>query len=110
MSTVFLIGNGFDLSCGMKTRYTDMYKDYCKTNEGDSTLIKQFKQDISNNEYDTWADFELGMADYVSKLSNENASSKRSSSWATVNSFTSCAVAIHLTWALTFTLRICSIL
>ncbi len=72
MSTVFLIGNGFDLSCGMKTRYTDMYKDYCKTNEGDSTLIKQFKQDISNNEYDTWADFELGMADYVSKLSNEN--------------------------------------
>ena len=30
MSTVFLIGNGFDLSCGMKTRYSDMYKEYCK--------------------------------------------------------------------------------
>lgn len=72
MSTVFLIGNGFDLSCGMKTRYTDMYKDYCKIQENDTAIIKQFKQDISNNEYETWADFELGMAKYAKKFSTEN--------------------------------------
>ena len=72
MSTVFLIGNGFDLSCGMKTRYTDMYKDYCKIQENDTAIIKQFKQDISNNEYETWADFELGMAKYAKNFSTEN--------------------------------------
>ena len=45
MSTVFLIGNGFDLSCGMKTRYSDMYKEYCKILPNDSSLIKKFKSD-----------------------------------------------------------------
>ena len=30
MGTLFLIGNGFDINCGMKTRYTDVYKKYIK--------------------------------------------------------------------------------
>ena len=28
MSTLFLIGNGFDVNCGMKTKYTDVYEGY----------------------------------------------------------------------------------
>lgn len=72
MSTVFLIGNGFDLSCGMKTRYSDMYKEYCKILPNDSSLIKKFKSDIQKDVYNSWADFELGMAKYASELSNED--------------------------------------
>ena len=71
MSTVFLIGNGFDLSCGMKTRYTDVYNSYCKILDSDSDLIQNFKNDISSN-YENWSDFEKGMADYAERFQNED--------------------------------------
>ena len=38
MGVTFLIGNGFDLNLGMKTRYTDMYDSYIKS-ESKSTVI-----------------------------------------------------------------------
>ena len=71
MSTVFLIGNGFDLSCGMKTRYKDVYDSYRTIHSTDSKLIQNFKQNISSN-YDKWCDFEKGMAEYAKELRNEN--------------------------------------
>lgn len=70
MSTLFLIGNGFDLSCGMKTRYADVYNSYCKLQDSDSEVIKQFKQDISSS-YENWSDFEEGMAEYAKTLDSE---------------------------------------
>jgi len=44
MNIVFIIGNGFDLNLGLKTKYTDVYKDYCKTSTSDSELIRRFKK------------------------------------------------------------------
>ncbi len=32
MNITFLIGNGFDLNLGLKTRYTDFYKYYMEHN------------------------------------------------------------------------------
>ena len=33
MNILYLIGNGFDLSLGMKTRYEDFYEYYCTLGE-----------------------------------------------------------------------------
>ena len=42
VNLVFLIGNGFDLNCGLKSRYVDAYKYYCSKTEHDSETIKKF--------------------------------------------------------------------
>lgn len=71
MSTVFLIGNGFDLNCGIKTSYQDAYDGYVKT-ESNSPLLECFKKEILEREIDTWGDFEVAMSKYATKLSNES--------------------------------------
>lgn len=69
MHTLFLIGNGFDLSCGMKTSYKDIYPCYTAEPSSSST-ISEFKQTISEN-IDTWGDFEIAMAHYAGNLNTE---------------------------------------
>ena len=70
MGTLFLIGNGFDVNCGMKTKYTDVYDGYIK--EASSTdVIKTFKENISAD-YKTWGDFEMSMAEYAKNLNSES--------------------------------------
>lgn len=70
MSTLFMIGNGFDLNCGMKTSYKDVYRGYVKE-KSDSNLINQFKKDISAD-IDNWSDFEMALARYAGKFRDEN--------------------------------------
>ena len=41
MIITFLVGNGFDLACGLKTKYTDVYEKYCVT-ESSNENIKNF--------------------------------------------------------------------
>ena len=69
MSTLFFIGNGFDINCGMHTSYKDVYKGYVKE-ESNSEIIRRFKSDISSN-IDNWGDFEMSMATYAARLANE---------------------------------------
>lgn len=70
MSTLFLIGNGFDINCGMKTKYTDVYEKY--VNEPSETeIIKKFKETISGD-LENWCDFEMEMARYADKLNSES--------------------------------------
>ena len=70
MSTLFLIGNGFDVNCGMKTRYTDMYFGYISS-KSTSPIIEQFKNSISGD-IDNWGDFEMAMAEYAGQLNSES--------------------------------------
>lgn len=68
---LFIIGNGFDLSMGMKTKYEDMYESYFNIPSLSGT-IEQFKQTLSKQEpYSKWSDFEMGMAEYAQTLSSE---------------------------------------
>lgn len=69
MSTVFLIGNGFDVNCGMHTKYKDVYEGYVKK-ESSTDTIKNFKKTISSN-IENWGDFEMAMAKYAECLSDE---------------------------------------
>jgi hypothetical protein len=73
MNIVYLIGNGFDLSLGMETRYTDFYKHYCKLDpsEQDSDVIK-LKKSINKGKED-WKDLELQFGQYT-KMINDTTS------------------------------------
>ncbi len=86
MSVVtFLIGNGFDLACGLKTSFKDTYgvkKGFIDTYDGylssepssESKAIKRFKDDLKNDlmkNVETWADFEIEFGKYAKNFDNE---------------------------------------
>jgi len=70
----FLIGNGFDIKVGLKSRYTDFYKVYTKERNGDSKTIRRFKSEILKSEahnWINWADFELQMGKHSSSFDGD---------------------------------------
>ena len=69
MSTLFIIGNGFDVNCGINTKYRDVYRGYVKANSHTSNLQK-FKDTISSD-IENWGDFEMAMAKYAETLESE---------------------------------------
>lgn len=66
MNVVYLIGNGFDISLGLNTRYLDFYNYYLNT-ESKSSVVKEFK-DTLRQEIDKWSDFELELGGYIDKI------------------------------------------
>lgn len=73
MQITFLIGNGFDLNLGMRTRYTDVYEEYVDT-PSKNTNIELFKEELKTdrfNKYENWSDFEMAMAKYASTFHSE---------------------------------------
>ena len=70
MSTItFMIGNGFDVACGLKSRYSDTYDGYTKT-DSNSATIDHFKK-IIKQDIETWADFEMQLAEYAHEFASE---------------------------------------
>ena len=70
MKVVFLLGNGFDLNCGLKSSYKDMYEGYC-TSASPSETITQFKSEI-NRDILRWSDFEKALGEYGAKVKSED--------------------------------------
>jgi hypothetical protein len=66
MNILFLIGNGFDLNLGMKTRYSDFYKYYI-TKKSSSKLVQELKESINSN-IENWSDLELALGEYTKNL------------------------------------------
>lgn len=66
MNIVYLIGNGFDINLGMRTRYNDFYEFYCKT-ESNHKLIASLKASIGNGIHN-WANLELALGKYTLNL------------------------------------------
>ena len=71
MDVVFLLGNGFDINIGMKTRYCDFY-DYYFKQISLNNIIKTFKNNIKENIED-WADLELKLGEYLENLQENEA-------------------------------------
>ena len=69
MNITFMIGNGFDLNIGLKTRYKDFILDYLKVDTKDD-MLKKFKQDIDRNA-DLWSSAELAFGQYTNEFSHE---------------------------------------
>ncbi|MBQ8626474.1 MAG: hypothetical protein IJ419_09980 [Agathobacter sp.] len=60
MNITFLIGNGFDINLGLKTRYTDFLKEYRVEKPEDSEVIQWFKKQVLSDEK-LWADAEIAL-------------------------------------------------
>lgn len=77
MNITFLIGNGFDIGIGLKTRYEDFYQKYCNITNQDNDNIKAFKEMLKerNSEENCkiidWADFETAFGQHSSDFSIE---------------------------------------
>lgn len=72
MRITFLIGNGFDIGLGMHTKFQDMYGQYVSS-WTDNQNIMAFKNELRKDapHYNTWSDFEMGMAEYALKCEDE---------------------------------------
>jgi len=67
MNITFLIGNGFDLACGLNTSYLDFLDCYLGL-KSDSENIKCFKDYIAKD-LETWADAEIAFGQYTDRYS-----------------------------------------
>ena len=65
----FMIGNGFDLACGLNSRFEDTYDGYVHT-ASSSKAIKKFKGIIDAN-LGNWSDFEMALAKYAQCFQDE---------------------------------------
>lgn len=62
MNITFIIGNGFDINLGLKTRYTDFYPYYLEKNHDD------LLSDAISDTYENWADLEVALGQFLSKI------------------------------------------
>lgn len=67
MNITFLIGNGFDIGVGMKSKFKDFFPVYILHSEQKKDEIKQLSTEIGDD-FETWADFELQMGKYTEKF------------------------------------------
>lgn len=70
MNILYIIGNGFDLAQGMKTRYADFYPYYLKCsspNKMVELLKKEIKENIGN-----WSDMELALGEFTKNVGSES--------------------------------------
>lgn len=70
MNIVHLIGNGFDLRIGLKTKYIDFLEWY-KKQESNSKVVEDFKTGINKN-IGTWSNLELKLGEYTNNFSRHN--------------------------------------
>ena len=72
MNVTFLIGNGFDLNLGLKTRFRHFYDYYLKLKSPNQT-VEKFKIALNEN-LENWADLEVALGEYA--LNFDKASEK----------------------------------
>ncbi|WP_352258111.1 bacteriophage abortive infection AbiH family protein [Psychrobacter sp. TB55-MNA-CIBAN-0194] len=64
MNILFILGNGFDINLGLKTRYQDFYDVYSKNHSNYDSVMK-LKDHIGKNTDGYWSDLELALGDYT---------------------------------------------
>ena len=69
MNVTYLIGNGFDLGLGLKTKFSDFLPIYIRKKSKDENII-QFRDDIAKS-IDNWSDFELQLGKYTKEFGEE---------------------------------------
>lgn len=71
MNITFLIGNGFDLGLGVRSKFKDFFPKYVKKSENKKDDIKKLSEQIGAD-YDTWSDFETQMGRYTAEFNKDN--------------------------------------
>lgn len=76
MQITFLVGNGFDISCGLNSSYAGFYDWYCKQEKSDKEHVNAFRDEINNDMKSgpkNWANFEEAMGKYTAKFSTDTS-------------------------------------
>lgn len=70
MNITFLIGNGFDVGMGLRTKFKDFYPIYIEKSQKKKDRIKKLADKIKadGEDYKTWADFETAMGKYTEEF------------------------------------------
>lgn len=71
MQITFLIGNGFDIGLGMKSRFSDFFPVYIQQAEGKEKTLKDFAKEIDEH-CEEWSYFEEQLGKYSSKFTMDN--------------------------------------
>ena len=75
MNITFLVGNGFDLNLGLKTKYQDFLSTYVKKKDCiyqhtvNNDAIRVFKSDILDD-FDKWSSAEEAFGEYTAEFAN----------------------------------------
>lgn len=70
MKIVYLIGNGFDVNIGLKTKYKDFYDYYLSLDKSaDNEQVTKLKQAL-NPEDQFWSDLEIALGEYTINFSS----------------------------------------
>ena len=75
MNYLFIIGNGLDISCGLKTSYQDFFEYYLRVKSVDVD-IDRMKSDIQHHRYENWSDLEMGLGNYSNNCKDKGIFSK----------------------------------
>lgn len=70
MIITYMIGNGLDISLGLKTRYTDFYE-YIKNKYSDNEIRKNEILDSIDSDTELWSDLELGLGEYTKNIEDD---------------------------------------
>lgn len=55
VNITYMIGNGFDIALGLKTRYSDFMKHYCGLDKNSSPVLARFQDVIRKDNCDFWS-------------------------------------------------------
>lgn len=70
MNITFLIGNGFDVGLGMRSKFTDYFPQYIEESKNKSDTLSAFSKEIEANKED-WSYFEKKIGEYTDKFTKE---------------------------------------
>jgi hypothetical protein len=71
VNILFFIGNGFDMSTGLKTGYKDILNSYLACRHQLNNSFDFIIKDLQKN-FETWSDFEKHLGDFTTKINQEN--------------------------------------
>ena len=69
MNILYIIGNGFDLAQGLKTKYEDFYPYYLEC-DSPNEAVKLMKKDI-NDKVGDWSDMEFALGAFTNQVNSE---------------------------------------
>lgn len=71
MNITYILGNGFDIQLGLKSRYSDFLAEYVKPKSGDTINIRKFKRYLRERpNCEWWSDAEKAMGKDLGRFSD----------------------------------------
>lgn len=70
MNITFMIGNGFDVGLGLRSKFSDYFPVYIDESKGKDETLSPLAKEIELNQ-EEWSYFEKKMGEYTGKFTKE---------------------------------------